>query len=168
MKKVINGGMGIYIQKDDLRLILCLKEKGLLNLPEGYDDVFSSFIIDIDEMTQHEFVKFDNYEIVEFLKKQDWILDYDCIKMSIEEFKMLEMKVNLKVQELLEKDAKYNEEYNKSGANQELINQEIINLNKILIPMMLMQSMLSSEYLTNLRYGGLVELEIPTGLVPKK
>lgn len=168
MKKIINNGKEIYIQRDDIRDIISLNQKGILEMPEDWLEKFKSCIEDINDYTQHEFVKFNDTEIVAFLSQQDWILDYDFIKMPMGEFNLITAKVDARVEELLEKNSEYLEEYDKPDANHQLINQKLMDLYKELMPLMIKQSNLSSRNLLEIRYGGLIGLEIPEGIVHKK
>lgn len=67
----------VYIQKVDLEFF----KYELRSLPKFISlKIFENKEIDMDDYEKYDFLKFEDEEIIEFLKKIDWIIDYDLVK----------------------------------------------------------------------------------------
>lgn len=82
--KIINGNV-VYAQKNDIVFLTEVDSK----IPASvFFKVFSSSIVVINDKNRYDFVRFEEENSVEYLKKTDLILNYDDIKnLSLEEIK---------------------------------------------------------------------------------
>ncbi|MBQ8472863.1 MAG: hypothetical protein IJ501_05115 [Bacilli bacterium] len=165
MKKIDNERKSIFIQRSDLDFMLSLNSRDLLDISEKIKVDFQGKVKDMNDYTEHEFLEYTDPEVVEFLGKQDWVLDYDTINLTLSEFSIFRASIDRKVADLLELEEKYNTEYQagKTDVEKQLINKKIADLYKQLIPLLHTQDILYSEHFASI-LAGKIELNIPNGI----
>ena len=85
------GEKSIYIQKNDIMNLLNIASGTNQKIPSTLvDKIYGNGIIIIGNTNRHEFVEFSEQEEIEFLKSQDWIIDYNSVK-DIQEDELSEM-----------------------------------------------------------------------------
>lgn len=75
MKIIMNDC--VYVQKHDLKhccMYMWNRE------PTLFFKVFRKDIIMVNDSNRYEFVKFDDYDVIEYFKNLDWIVDYNSVK----------------------------------------------------------------------------------------
>ena len=102
MKKIDNQRKSIFIQRSDLNLMLSLNSSDLFDIPENLKIEFQNKIKDMTDYNSHQFVEYQDLEVINFLRNQEWILDYDVINYNLSDLKILLTKIDKKIADLLE------------------------------------------------------------------
>lgn len=120
--KIINNN-AVYVQKDDIEYLNSLG----LSLPSSVvNKIIEYDIMQIDDRTKYEFVKFGEQSDIEFFKNLDWIIDYSEIKnLSESETMALYRKV-------IEQKNAIAREYNQMSESDRINNMDYIRKYKLL------------------------------------
>ena len=161
MKKIDNQRKSAFIQRSDLELMLSLNFRNLLDIPEKLKVDFQKQVKGMNDYISHQFVEYKDLEVIEFLKKQDWILNYDIVNYNLSDFSVLCATIDRKIADLLELEEKYNAEYQNGDFKvKQIINKKLASLYKELIPLLYTQNTLKSPLLAEI-FAGKIELKIP-------
>ena len=100
----------VLVQLMDLKEILDLETDLDLEIKE----IFKKDIEGMTDYSQHSFKEYDNSKIIEYLKKQEWIIDYEVyLTLETEKISKITDKINLEKVRLINILAETEIEYDK-------------------------------------------------------
>lgn len=157
------------IIKENKVLVQLMDLKEILNLETDLDleikEIFKKDIEGMTDYSQHSFKEYDNSKIIEYLKQQEWIINYEIyLNLETEEISKITDKINLERVRLMNLLVEYDYEYDKDNSRKEEKDKKMDKVYKEKLKLDCMQD--SIEYFLRIKFGQF-DLDIKNGLIIK-